>query len=183
MFHFAEDNKLCDLLVFATGLDAIPPLGIEPSPTLGVRPPGRRRGRQLARCAIGQHVSELPTHSDTRRLRAVQSDDVAGIGGRLDLQKCVRSRDLTSELNSTFLTCMLQAVRRELAISLSPVVVHVHSHGETCVVYGTATKMYSNASLGTVIWNQRSRSTLHLCDILRTAIKSRCSADMLTLRI
>ena len=34
MFHFAEDNKLCDLLVFAMGLDAIPPLGIEPSPTL-----------------------------------------------------------------------------------------------------------------------------------------------------
>ena len=29
-----EDNKLCDLLVFATGLDAIPQLGIEPSPTL-----------------------------------------------------------------------------------------------------------------------------------------------------
>ena len=32
--HFGEDNQLGDLLVFAMGLDGIPPLGIEPSPTL-----------------------------------------------------------------------------------------------------------------------------------------------------
>ena len=34
VLHLGEDNNLSDLLVFTTGLDAIPLLGIKPSPTL-----------------------------------------------------------------------------------------------------------------------------------------------------
>ena len=65
LFHFAEDNKLGDLLVFATGLDAIPPLGIEPSPTLVFDHPAddeddHSRGVPYANtCANSLHVPVL----------------------------------------------------------------------------------------------------------------------------
>ena len=62
MFHFAEDNKLCDLLVFATGLDAIPPLGIEPSPTLVFDHPANDHSRGVPfanTCANCLHVPVL----------------------------------------------------------------------------------------------------------------------------
>ena len=135
---------------------AIPPPGIEPFParywviprsvlsnsptrywTIAdpcFSPPGGRRGRPLARCAICKHVCELPTHSYTRRLLAVQAEDVAGIGGRLDLHQCVRSPDLTSKLNSTLLMCMPHAVGGNEP-SLWAMVMHINSHGETCVMY------------------------------------------------
>ena len=66
MFHFAEDNnKLCDLLVFATGLDAIPPLVIEPSTTLAFDHPeddgdDHSRGVPFANtCANCLHIPVL----------------------------------------------------------------------------------------------------------------------------
>ena len=65
VFHFAEDNKVCDLLVFETGLGAIPPLGIEPSPTLAVDHPDddgydHSRGVPFAKtCANCLHIPVL----------------------------------------------------------------------------------------------------------------------------
>ena len=55
-----------------------------------VWPPGGRCGRPLARCPIRQQLCELFARSGTRRLRAVQAEDVAGIGGRLNLRQYVR---------------------------------------------------------------------------------------------
>ena len=51
----------------------------------------------------------------------------------------------------------------------------------------SAIKMYSNDSLGIVMWDHRpgERFAPHgkICDILRVAIKSRFSVDMLSLRM
>ena len=142
VFHFAEDNKLCELLVFATGLDAIPPLGIEPSPTLVFDHPAddvddhSREVPFVNTCANCLHIPVLADYElfKERMLLALR--------GRLEFHQCVRRLDSwTNYLSNVHATGSWM----EWAISLSPVVVHVHSHGEMCVVMARLL-MYSNAS-------------------------------------
>ena len=63
---------------------------------------------------------------------------------------------------------------------------HYHTHMIKYTIM-SAIKMYSNDSLGIVMWDHRpaGRFAPHgkICDILRAAIKSRFFADILSLRM